>query len=432
MELGSAALARALDISVVVPAHNNWWLTRRCLDGLRSSQSTAAFEVIVVDDASTDETPRELSRVEGIRVLRLERNANFGGACNAGARVAEAPVVLFLNNDAWPVGGDALAPLIAAFARHEIVIAGSALFYEDGVTQGAGCVLLPNAHWFLSYRSLPATLAWVRASRDAVVVPGAAFAVRKDWFERNGGFDAAFRNGFEDADLCMRAHADGLTARYVADSRFAHYEAATIGRFAHESANEREFYRRWAATLATIPRVERGEVGAIVVRRGTGDRIGDAVLHDLLDAIRSYGHPVVDSIPAWRRLDRRFRIAASIAWNCDGAALAPCVEVFVRDGRAWMRTHGALSVEVPFMPCADPDRADPSASPTETDPYGFVDLVEAYSGRRGEEARQDALRRGAPRRSAMRLIDLARVARFGLERAGRASTNAPIRLEATA
>jgi GT2 family glycosyltransferase len=425
-------VAGAVKVSVVVPVHNNWWLTRRCLDSLRSLRSTVAFEIVVVDDASTDETPERLGVIEGIRVLRLERNAQFGGACNAGASEARAPIVLFLNNDAWPMGGDALAPLVAAFARDEVVIAGSALFYEDGVTQGAGCVLLPNAHWFLSYRSLPATLEWVRTSRDAVVVPGAAFSVRKSWFERRGGFDTVFRNGFEDADLCMRARADGFTARYVADSRFAHYEAATIGRFTHENANEREFYRRWAPALATISRVERGEIGAIAVHRGPSDRIGDAVLHDLLDAIRSYGHPVVDSIPPWRRLDRRFRIAANIAWNCDGAALAPCVEISVREGRAWMRTRGAIRVDVPFMPCADPARTDSAAFFAQTDPYGFVDLVASYSGQRGEEARQDALRRGAPRRSAMRVIDLARVARFGLERPGRAIANAPIRLEATA
>jgi GT2 family glycosyltransferase len=420
------------DVSIVVPAFNNWWLTRRCLRELENlrSRSAVSFETIVVDDASTDETPRELAKIGGVRALRFETNANFGGACNAGARAARAPIVFFLNNDAWPIDEDPLAPLVAAFSRNEVAIAGAALFYEDGVTQGAGCVLLPNAHWFLSCRSLPATLDAVRTSRDLVVVPGAAFAVRKEWFEGCGGFDAVYRNGFEDADLCMRAHAQGFVARYVAEARFAHYEAATIGRFTHENANERTFYRRWATALANIPRVERGDVGAVVLHRGGGAAVSDAVLDDLLAAIRSYGHPVVSAISPLRRFDRRFRTAASVAWNCDGARYAPSLEVVVENGCAWLRTHGAVSLEVPWMPCADPERRDASQFGTTGDPYGFLDLLRAYSGADGEEARQDALRRGSPRRSAMRVIDLARIARFGLERAARAVSNAPIGVRA--
>lgn len=418
------------DISVVVPAYNNWWLTRRCLEGLAALRDACAvrFETIVVDNASTDETQQRLAEIDWIRALRLDPNANFAGAANAGARVACAPVVLFLNNDAWPLG-DALAPLVDAFARDDVVIAGAALFYEDGVTQGAGCVLLPNGHWFLSCRNLPAELEMVRTSRDAVVVPGAALAVRRDWFIGNGGFDESFRNGFEDTDLCMRAHAEGRTTRYVAQARFAHYEGATLGRFAWESQNERAFYERWSKTLAPIPRTERGEVGAIVVHRGQRDATGDAVLDDVLAAVRSHGHPVVERVAPWRRLDRRFAIAASIAWNCDGAPFAPSVELFVRDGRARLRTHGAISLEVPWMPCADPARADASAEGRD-DPYGYAPLLAAYAGASGEEAASDAQRRGAPRRSAMRLLDLARVARFGLERSGQAVSNAPIRISA--
>ncbi len=357
--------------------------------------------------------------------MRLDPNANFAGAGNAGARVASAPIVLFLNNDAWPLG-DALAPLVESFASPDVVIAGAALLYEDGVTQGAGCVLLPNAHWFLSYRNLPATLDGVRRSRDAIVVPGAALAVRAEWFLRSGGFDTVFRNGFEDADLCMRAHAQGFVTRYVADARFAHYEAATVGSSVPE--NEMIFYRRWSSALAGIPRVERGEIGAVVLQRGKRDAVADTVLRDVLEAVRWYGHPVVERIATWQRLDRRFRVASTLAWNCDGAAYAPCVEVSTDHGRARLRTHGAVALEVPWMACADPALADPLLA-GRADPFGYGALVEAYSGALGREASQDARRRGSPRRSVMRLLDLARVARFGLERPGRAVSNAPLKLD---
>ncbi len=382
------------------------------------------FETIVVDNGSSDETAVQLSQREGIRSVRLDPNANFAGAANAGARVARAPIVLFLNNDAWPIG-DALTPLVESFTSPNVAIAGAALFYEDGVTQGAGCVLLPNAHWFLSCRNLPADLDAVRRSRDAIVVPGAALAVRTEWFLRSGGFDPVFRNGFEDTDLCMRAHSQGLVTRYVAEARFAHYEAATVGGFVPE--NEVAFYRRWSSVLATIPRVERGEVGAIVLRRGERDAVTDLVLRDVIEAIRWYGHPVVERIGVLQQLDRRFRTAATLAWNCDGAPYAPCVEVSVGNAGARLRTHGAIALEVPWMPCADPTHADGRFA-GERDPFGYGTLIEAYSGALGDEAAQDARRRGSPRRSVMRLLDLARVARFGLERPGRAVSNAPLKL----
>ncbi|HYL27962.1 MAG TPA: glycosyltransferase, partial [Candidatus Nitrosotalea sp.] len=145
-----------LALSVVIPVYDNWWLTERCLHELdRLRGKSVSFETIVVDNGSRDETPREIARFSWVRYLRNETNRNFAGACNDGARLAEAPITLFLNNDAYPLG-DALGPLVRAFGRAEVAIAGGALFFEDGVTQAAGLVLLENAHWHYYCRNLSA------------------------------------------------------------------------------------------------------------------------------------------------------------------------------------------------------------------------------------------------------------------------------------
>ena len=132
-------------LSIVIPVYNNWWMTARALralDRLRDA-STTSFETIVVDNASADETQSSMREFPSVRYERMETNTNFAGACNAGARLATAPLVLFLNNDAYPLG-DALTPLARAFDRDEVAIAGGALFFEDGATQGAGFVVLPE------------------------------------------------------------------------------------------------------------------------------------------------------------------------------------------------------------------------------------------------------------------------------------------------
>ncbi len=147
-----------------VPVYDNWWLTARCLRALDALRNRCAFEfeTIVVDNASSDETPHAIADFPWVRYVRHEENRNFAGACNAGMRAAQAPVTLLLNNDAYPLG-DALTPMLAAFERDDVAIAGGALFFEDGVTQAAGLVLLPNAHWHYYCRNLPASLDAVAA-----------------------------------------------------------------------------------------------------------------------------------------------------------------------------------------------------------------------------------------------------------------------------
>ncbi len=344
-------------LSVVIPVYNNWWLTQRCLRALEGLRGDAAalLETIVVDNASTDETAEAVGGFHWVRYLRLESNRNFAGACNAGARLAEAPLVLFLNNDAYPLG-DALDPLVRVFERDEVAIAGGALFFEDGVTQAAGLVVLPNAHWHYSQRNLPPDLDGVTTSRDALGVSGAAMAVRTEWFLANGSFDESFVNGFEDVDLCLRAREAGRAIAYIATARFAHYEGASEGRFDREAENERHFYRRWSSSFASMPRVARGEVGAITVR--SSSRIGPlpaAALEDLEEALRAFGHPIAHAIRPWQHFDRRFRRGASLGWFVDDIP-PPGITIEGDGALARIRTHGAIELEVPWLPCAAYER----------------------------------------------------------------------------
>jgi GT2 family glycosyltransferase len=364
-----------VQLSVVIPVYGNWWMTARCLralDGLRRA-SDVAFETIVIDNASPDDTPQGMRAFPWARYERFESNRNFAGGCNAGARMAQAPVVLFLNNDAYPLG-DALAPLVRAFERDGVCVAGGALLFEDGVTQSAGFVVLPNAHWHFANRNLPAGEPAVVTPRDAIGVSGAAMAVRRDWFLETGGFDEAFVNGFEDVDLCMRARAAERIVAYVPGARFAHYEGATAGRFDQEAANELLFYRRWSNAFATIPRTARGDAGAICLRAARNlSPLLAAALDDLAAAFASFGHPVVrGAIQPWQKLDARFRRSATLRWFGDdaGDAAARGVSVERLDGTepAAMRVHGAVSLSVPWLACASPERVASLPVRTSTDP----------------------------------------------------------------
>ncbi|HEY1976336.1 MAG TPA: glycosyltransferase family 2 protein [Candidatus Baltobacteraceae bacterium] len=346
-------------LSVVVPVYNNWWMTARLLAELDRLRDAVPFETVVVDNASTDETQTEIARYAWVRYVRNATNLNFAGACNAGARAAQAPLTLFLNNDAYPLG-DALSPLVRAFDREEVAIAGGALFFEDGVTQCAGFVVLPNAHWHYSYRNLPPDLPGVTQSRAAAGVSGAAMAVRTQWFLDAGGFDESFVNGFEDVDLCLRAREAGNAIHYVAESRFAHYEGASEGRYDRETQNERRFYERWSKAFASIPRIARGNAGAISIDvPSNASKWSTAALGDLETALGSFGHPVVrGGIKPWQLIDDRFRRAATLCWFGAKAPSGAAVAMERTFGGAEMRVRGAIELNVPWLPCAAPERAD--------------------------------------------------------------------------
>jgi len=87
----------SIRVSIIVPVHNNPQDLRKCLSAL-TAPSDAESEVIVVDDASTDDTPAVAARM-GVRVLRLAQNSGPAAARNHGARLAQGEILFFVDAD---------------------------------------------------------------------------------------------------------------------------------------------------------------------------------------------------------------------------------------------------------------------------------------------------------------------------------------------
>ena len=92
--------------SIVMPVYGRAGLTRQCLDAVLADRPLVPFEVIVVDDASPDETRSMLASYgDAIRTVLRTENGGFANACNDGAAAAEGEHLVFLNNDTVPVTG---------------------------------------------------------------------------------------------------------------------------------------------------------------------------------------------------------------------------------------------------------------------------------------------------------------------------------------
>ncbi len=235
-------------VSLVVPVFDRIDLTLECLAAVAAT-TPERVEVIVVSDGSTDATAATLRRVPGLRFFENDVNRGFAHTCNRGARQARAPRLLFLNNDTIPTPGW-LAPMLAALERDPAIgIVGSRLLFpETGEVQHAGVDIsddaYPSHRLELAAGDDPAVLADARVP----AVTGACLLVRKDVFERCGGFDEAYRNGFEDLDLCLRAHQLGFETLYCAASVLFHHVSASEGRNTHDVRNLEIFRARWGAT----------------------------------------------------------------------------------------------------------------------------------------------------------------------------------------
>ena len=234
--------------SIIIPVFNKLDLTRQCLTTLASATTMPEYEVIVVDNASTDGTAEFLAELGGdVQVIRNPENYGFAVASNQGAKAARGEFLLFLNNDTIPTEGW-LNALVDEVERHpDVAVVGSKLLYEDGTIQHAGVafsriVFLP----YHIYRQFPADSPMVNRRREFQCVTGACMLVRREVFEQVGGFDEGFKNGFEDVDLCMKIREQGWHIIYRPDSVVYHLESQTPGRKAHERDNARRLLERWA------------------------------------------------------------------------------------------------------------------------------------------------------------------------------------------
>lgn len=233
--------------SVIIPVYNNWQYTRRCLASLDAAGYRNQVEVIVVDNASADETPVRLkNEFPWVKVIRSPQNLGFAAACNTGAAAATGQYLVFLNNDTEVERGWLEALLAACEAEHGAAIVGSKLLYPDGRLQHAGVGIsyagtypIHSAH--LRYGQPDSEDA--RCEVDAVT--GASMLLPRDVFYELGGFDEIYENGYEDVDICLKARQRGYRIIYEPASRAIHYESRTPGRFDREWRNINILHRRW-------------------------------------------------------------------------------------------------------------------------------------------------------------------------------------------
>jgi len=249
-----------VEISIIIPVFNQLHFTQACLASLQAHQGTERFEVIVVDDCSTDGTAEAVSRMPGVVYLRNETNSGFIISCNRGAEAARGKYVVFLNNDTLVTDGW-LTALIDTFAEEPRAgIVGSKLIYPDGRLQEAGGIIWRDASgWNYGKSDDPAKPEY-NYLREVDYCSAAALMIPKTLFHGVGGFDSRYAPAYyEDTDLAFKVHQAGYKVLYQPLSEVIHYEGATggtdlsSGTKKHQEINRSTFAEAWTAELMAKP-----------------------------------------------------------------------------------------------------------------------------------------------------------------------------------
>jgi GT2 family glycosyltransferase/glycosyltransferase involved in cell wall biosynthesis len=248
------------EISVIIPVFNQLHFTQACLVSLQENQDTERFEVIVVDDCSSDATSDVIGKIPGIVYLRNEKNSGFTSSCNRGATEARGSFLLFLNNDTT-VTPDWLSALHETFGNEPNAgLVGSKLVFPDGRLQEAGGIIWKDGSGWNRGKFGDPEKPEYNFLREVDYCSAACVMIPKSLFERVGGFDSKYSPAYyEDTDLAFKVRREGFKVLYQPLSTVVHYEGATggtdlqTGSKKFQEINRATFVSAWADVLAEKP-----------------------------------------------------------------------------------------------------------------------------------------------------------------------------------
>jgi GT2 family glycosyltransferase/glycosyltransferase involved in cell wall biosynthesis len=251
-------------VSIIILAHNQVAFTEACLDSIERFSKYANIEVVVIDNASTDETAEFLARWSfsrpWVKTIRNDRNLGFSAGNNSGARIATGEYLVFLNNDTFVTEGW-IGDLLAHFRRNPN------LGLLGPVTNRSGN---ESVIW-ISYENMEEMAirarSYTAAHRRELTYPHVLhwFSVmlpRAVW-RQVGELDESFGLGtFEDDDYTYRVRAAGFETACAEDVFIHHHHSASFGQLPQTEydelfeRNRRYFESKWGPWRAPVFRKE--------------------------------------------------------------------------------------------------------------------------------------------------------------------------------
>lgn len=249
-------------ITVMIPNKDHTDDLDRCLTSLYKNAGYDNFEVLVIENNSTDpETERYYAQIPkkfaNCRVVRYQGRFNFSAINNFGAQFANGEHLLLLNNDIEITSKDFLRELLSYSQRPDVGAVGAKLIYPDNEIQHAGVIMGINGSAGHSHKGHPADAVGdmyrLVTTQDFMAVTGACLMTKTALYREMGGLDAEkFAVAYNDVDYCLKLWKKGLLNVYTPLAQAIHYESRSRGldtlsenakRYEREKANFYEKYQ---------------------------------------------------------------------------------------------------------------------------------------------------------------------------------------------
>lgn len=225
-------------VSIIIPTRDKPDLLAKCVSSLRERTNYQNFEILIVDNGSTD--PRALTlladyaKIPNVVVFRVDAPFNYSALNNEAAARARGSLLCLLNNDVEVIDRNWLSVLCGYALQSGVGAVGAALWYPNDTLQHGGVVLAGDAiaghmHHLL-HRGGAGYFGRAVLAQQVSAVSAACLLVRHDLFDAVGGLDAEnLTVAYNDVDFCLKLHAAGYRNVYVPYANLYHHESASRG-----------------------------------------------------------------------------------------------------------------------------------------------------------------------------------------------------------
>lgn len=243
-------------VSIIIPTRDKFQYISKCLQSLIEKTTYKNYEIILIDNNSTNAQVFRLyeqmkKKHKRLTVLRWNEEFNFAAVCNFGASQSKGEYLIFLNNDTEVISGDWIECLLEHAQREKIGAVGGKLLYPNGKVQHAGIMTGVGGvanHMMKGFPdNIPQGFPMLLAKdliRNVYAVTGACFCIKKEKFKKVGGFNESFKIAYNDVDLCLRLYWEiGLFNLYTPYAKLYHHENISTGNPFVGTRNFGEFMR---------------------------------------------------------------------------------------------------------------------------------------------------------------------------------------------
>jgi GT2 family glycosyltransferase len=225
-------------VSILIPNKDAVPVLERCLRSIREKTDYDAYEVVVIENNSQDESTfafyeRVCKEDPHVRVVYYEGGFNYARINNFGAAQARGEYLLLLNNDTEALEPGWLTRMVSLCMRPTTGIVGAKLLYPDGTVQHAG--VISNQYGGPGHVNMymdgedAGTVETLRLMQDVTAVTGACLMTSRKVFAEVGGMDPIFEVDYNDVDFCWRVRKAGYLVVFDPSVRLYHYESVSRG-----------------------------------------------------------------------------------------------------------------------------------------------------------------------------------------------------------